>query len=605
MAYDSTLIVYTGVATPYIPISSGQNLQLILQNIDAAINTMSAAPDYTGYNLYCITQVDGTTHPTNTRNFAEGISKIVCDNATIVDTFINTTYVSDSAVFTNAIDDLQNPAYTYVPFSITSADAIGTVFSKMFTGFTGILNAANPASASWGTLSISPSPTTLVAACNDFITYLAALATTVSDKQASIGTFNNSASCIAGGATDSIQTTIGLIKTYICALPEFTPGDITTSCLSTQANLQDWVQELVNDIDSLIPTVVTTAGTGLTTTSLGACLGKSIAINTSYAGLYKVYADAGSSDDTPNTLTNKTVGGTGITLDLTAGANTKLRITNSLPETYKVKVNSSDSTADYLETKIPSTAGTWGISLLSVASSDDSQLLLTPVITNPTLFAQNFMSYISSDPTLLAQWCSLNTQCDGCICIAPTELLVALDESAFALTWSVGATPVSQLVKYRQRGNVDWISNVNITAANPQTNTANSASVDLSSAPNIVYQFQVDSICSGTSNGSNVYEAILYDCQTPVTAHTGGIITIDQGALTTVDNVEYVLYLGATPQQTIITTGINPIATFASVAAGTYTIKWRYSTLVNGAILYSNDPSQLGMACTTGNIIIS
>ena len=73
---DALLVTYTGVATTTVPILPNQNLQTILQNIDISIAAHNTAPDYSGYNLYCVKQTDGITHPTNTQNFAEGISKI-------------------------------------------------------------------------------------------------------------------------------------------------------------------------------------------------------------------------------------------------------------------------------------------------------------------------------------------------------------------------------------------------------------------------------------------------------------------------------------------------------------------------------------------------
>lgn len=87
MAIDASLVFYTGLDLSYIDVVSGDTLYTALVNINAAVNDMNPAPDYTSYNLYCITQTDGSSHPTNTQNFAEGISKIVCDNKDEYDTF--------------------------------------------------------------------------------------------------------------------------------------------------------------------------------------------------------------------------------------------------------------------------------------------------------------------------------------------------------------------------------------------------------------------------------------------------------------------------------------------------------------------------------------
>lgn len=602
MAVDTSEVVYTYLPLTYIATTSGDTLQTILGKINTAVNSMSAAPNYSGYNLYCITQVDGSTHPTNTQNFAEGISKIVCDNRDDFDDFVDTTYATAISTLTTSVSGILAPALTYVPFSITSADSLSTVYSKLFTGFTGYNTALNPSGASptWSTIGLgSPAPTTVTTGFGSLIGYLGTLTTTVSGKQASLGTFNNTT--IGGGATDAPITTINLLRTYALTLPEFSAGDITEGCLTAQTDLQDYVQHIADYISSMTIEYVGTAGTGLTYTVGTSCNPASLAINTSYMGLYKVAIDG--SDATGDYLENKIVAGTGITLGNTG---VQLTITNDAPDTNEVMVNADDPTPGYLSAKLPGSFGNAGLALVPTVSADGTQYLLTPQITDWSAFATQFMNYIGTDPAALAQWCALIDQCEGCLCDAPTGLAVVLDGDEFELTWVVGGTPASQMVKYRMRGNTDWISSSNISPANPQTNIATTANADLSSAPNIVYQFQIDSICSGTSNGSNVYEMILYDCVEPTVSVVARVVNVSQPALITVDQVEYKLVdkSSGTVMQTIVATGINPVSTFAVVAADTYVIRTVYGTQVNGVMLYSSDAGQLTTYCTSADIVI-
>lgn len=73
--------------------------------------------------------------------------------------------------------------------------------------------------------------------------------------------------------------------------------------------------------------------------------------------------------------------GTGISVEqTTAGSTTTITVTNSLPETYKVKADAADTAADYLENKIESSD-----SFLTVgydAATDKVDLTATPLVWN-------------------------------------------------------------------------------------------------------------------------------------------------------------------------------------------------------------------------------
>jgi hypothetical protein len=174
MAIDSSLVFYSGLPLTYIDTATGDDLQTILGNINTAVNDMNPAPDYTSYNLYCITQTDGSSHPTNTQNFAEGISKIVCDNKDEYDTFVGTTYPAANAVFTSAINALQTPGLTYShtagggSISITSGMTRNQVLTATYTGVGDILDLLGAPGTTWSTLSIT-TPTNISIAFNSII----------------------------------------------------------------------------------------------------------------------------------------------------------------------------------------------------------------------------------------------------------------------------------------------------------------------------------------------------------------------------------------------------------------------------------------------------
>jgi len=599
MATNANQVFYSGGSLSYIGVTPNQTLDIILAEINTAVNNMSSAPNYSGYSLGCVRTQVGTIN--TTQQFAEGISSLFCTLQTSYNTFTGTTYVSDQNTVTTAINGLQDPALTYAPFSITSADNIGTVYSKMFAGFTAITASITPAAANWSTIGAS-SQSTIVGGFNAGISYMSGLNTAISGKQATIGTFN--ATSIGGGATDSITTTVNELITYAAGLPVFANGSITYGGVSAGTNLQSAVQNTINSVNSLLQYDVRGVGAGLTYTSIGTTYqGYKVAIDTTWSGLYKVALNSG---DVANNdyLANK-VESTDSSITIAVdGATNKLNFTITNPTNNKVLVNSSDTVPGYLSDKITSLAGDWGMGIAVSVNPGNNQLNLTPIIINPSLLVSNIISFISSDSTSLAAFCALNSQCSGTTCTAPSALSVSQNGSVFTLTWTASGTAISQNTKYRQRGYSDWITDNNISPKNPETNSATTSTVS-NLIVNTVYQFQVDSLCTSGANSSNMYESIIYSCQ-PITAvSNGGRVSVNQNPLLTIDSITYQLVNSSSVVvETQSATGANPEATFGSHPSGTYSVKYRYGTLINGVTLYSDDASQLNALCSHSNVII-
>lgn len=607
MAIDTALVFYSGLDLTYINTTDGQDMSTILANINDAVNDMNPAPDYTTYNLYCITETDGSTHPTNTQNFAEGISKIVCDNKSEYDTFVNTTYPAAITVYDAAISALQTPALTYShtagggTIAITSGMTRNQVLTATYTGVGNILDLLGAPGTTWSTLSIT-TPTNLSTAFNSVISYLSSLTTTVSGKQAQIGTYDNSGNCLAGTDTDTIATTVTLLTTYVCALPDYDASAVTWLGVPAGVGLQTSIQALVNTTSSILTDAVVDAGTGLTESSVGSTYqGKKLSIDTTYTQLYKVMTD--SADTDPEFLVDKITSSDSsitITSPTTPGDPIDLTVTNLADD--KVKVNSSDTTAGYLEEKLPSTSdATWGLSM--VASTDNTQLMLTPTVGNPDLHWQQMISYIIGSPTLLIDFANLMSVA-GTVPGSPiTDLLVTLTAGDFVYTWTV-ETGNSQQAKWRARGSGTWVTS-DLAPANPLSSVA--VTTTQSPAPvNAPYQFQVDTIYSTGLIGSNIYENICYECQTPTVVVASQQISITQDAMPELTYLEYNLYNSAVVLvQTITTTGSSPSVLFNAVGADTYSVTWRMGVLINGSVLYSNDASQLNTFCSQAGIVVS
>ena len=122
---------------------------------------------------------------------------------------------------------------------------------------------------------------------------------------------------------------------------------------------------------------------------------------------------------------------------------------------------------------------------------------------------------------------------------------------------------------------------------------------------NVPFQFQVDTVYAGGTVGSNIYEMINYSCETLSDTVVAGVISVNQNPNSTIDTITYQLVNGSsTVIQTIITSGASPAVSFTSVASGTYSVRWTYTTQINGSPLISSDASQLGTYCSKTGIVV-
>lgn len=591
---DASYIIYTGTNTTNVPITANQNLETILQHIDTAIGTSNSAPNYTSFNLHCLRP---TYTITNTQQFAESITDFLCTFSANYTTFSGTTYPAAISTITTAINGLQDPALTYSPFSITNTDGIQTVYSKMFTGFTAISTSIDPYTANWSTLSITPSHS-VVTTWNNVISYVSGLATTVAGKQAALGTFDNSSNCLAGGATDSISTTVNLLRSYICTLTGYSSGSITWGCVSSSDTLTGALNNIISTLSSVATNYLSNVGTGLIRTTAGACGGYVASVDTTWNGLYQVMVD--DADSSPDYLVNKiestdssiTISNTGTALNLSVATS---------PNSNKLKVNSGDTSPDYLANKVIAGSGSWGIGLnISVVNN---QLALSPNVISNTSMIQSFISAVADDPDLLSAFGVLVSQAiNSNTCAAPTALSVTITSGVPTLSWTPGDGSVEQITRWRQRGSTDWRNDL-WTTPNPLSNEVTSNVFNIP-ATNTVFQLSVLNNCSTGSGASSIFETIVFACQTVISSVSSGVITVTQSPLPFVDNIYYELYEGSSSKQTVVATGISPTVSFASVSSGSYVVKWYYASTINGVTLNSTDSSQLNALCFTSTITV-
>lgn len=596
---DAREIIYTGTNLTHLGLSLTTNVDLdtILHAVDTHI-TGGSSPDYSGYNLYCVVQTDGHSHPTNTQNFAEGISKVLCDLVTAYNAFVGTTYVANQGTITSALNNLTSPGLTYSPFSITNTDTISQVYTKLFSGFTAMTASITPAAANWSTLSIS-TQSTIVNAFNAIIAYEVGQDTLITGKQASLGTFNTTA--IGGGSGTAPVATITNLISYTGALPTYDSSSITWGCVSAGGTLQTDINNIIAKISLLSSNYIADSGTGITKTLIGSCLGYRVSVDPAWVGLFKVAVDVTDAGTTPGYLSDKLESlDSSITITNTGS---KMNLVVASPANGKVKVNSSD-TADYLETKlVGNTSNSWGLAITTSTNNTNNKIIISPTVNNPDILGDSLLDYILSSPALLLKFGTLVNVSGTTPGLGIINLVTAIvGASSFSLTWTP-QSGISQNAKWRIRGNSQWNTS-SFSVPNPLSSGATTTNL-ISGTHNVPYQLQVDTIYASGLAPGNIREEIIYNCITPSHSIVAGVISLSQPVLTGIDIVEYNLYnSGPTLLQTITVPGGDPGVSFTSVASGTYSVKFRYGTMINGVTLYSDDPSQINAFCTVSGLIV-
>lgn len=433
---DASQVFYTGPALSNIGVDQNDDLDTILNAIDEKFGESTSNPDYTSWSMYGITQINGSSHPTTLRNFSEGIAKIVTDNAGVVTTFIGTTYVNDQEVITDAINAIKAPELTYTPFGITDADLIANVWTKLFSGIDDVLAALDPSAGAWDDIGLTGGdiPDTLLGGFNALIEVVSDLQSTVDDLDA-LPTFDNTGSCLpTPGATDTLVSTIGKIKTVLCAKPDFNVGDLEYGCgiSSSNDNLQEVVQAILNAHDSFVRTAIVSASSEFSISAVDGdpCNGMKIILK----------ADAAPRKTVAATASSTTMGSLYEVIESSDGS---LEIDNTDPEKLDIKVNvdalsdindrkilvdEADTHADYIGNKIQGDGEINGIRInvrreqsgpsCETGCDDNYKYIRISPEVEPGTLMNALLSHAMTDPSLIIKFKQLMDVADEAVTIA-------------------------------------------------------------------------------------------------------------------------------------------------------------------------------------------
>lgn len=216
-------IVYSGNNLTCSGVLKGDTLEQALTKIDSQICAIGGL-NYSSFNYYCVKDTTGASI-TTAQEFVEGISKAHCDLEDRVELVEKPSFTrcslftSGTYLITPGTTTLQEILRMYgellCNLSTNDSETI-TVPVYCFSSNAGIDTLEGY--LTWiveNTCNIKTSLTSLITANTTSITNLKNYLGTTSEIASK---HNNSSSCIAGGATDTVYTTIELIKTKLCSL---------------------------------------------------------------------------------------------------------------------------------------------------------------------------------------------------------------------------------------------------------------------------------------------------------------------------------------------------------------------------------------------------
>lgn len=328
---NARCVIYTGPNLPCSGIETNDSLELAIQKIDEQI--CSVLGDYSNYQFHCLEEFFGDDITTEA-DFVDAITDYTCELRADYDDFVNVTFEDYKTTVNTRFVAIEQPQITCVSAGVTSGDSLITVLNKYCETFEDIYEELSIDGVDWDQcLTVTSTPTNIHSAFSLLVDQICQVKDLVGEE---IGArFNNSTSCIEGGTSDTLATTISLIKTRLCESAIFDKDDLSWSCLTEptydsdqdiSAALQEII-DLIVDIKTVLPTF-DTGDFAVSQTSGDVCDGITVELQSSL--VTDRFAAVSALDASPATLVEKLDAGTGISI--TNNADSTLIIANTLPD---------------------------------------------------------------------------------------------------------------------------------------------------------------------------------------------------------------------------------------------------------------------------------
>jgi hypothetical protein len=258
-----------------ISITNGQNLDVVIKTLsDSICNITPADLAWGTFNYQCLREngsltSSGPSNITTGKEFAEAVSIALCNLATAVDVTPNITIsgpcstyfaglIPGTSTLVNILDD-----FIVKLCALNAQNDTSTVTTACSAGLWTSVPAYGSTLGTWVNwikTNVCSLVTTLQGRVTALETFETNLKTFVGDPTLSL--IDNSTSCISGSGSDTLLTTIGLIKTKLCAInttvsayPNFAAITLPwTSCpglfpsYSSTASLTTHLTRIVNEI---------------------------------------------------------------------------------------------------------------------------------------------------------------------------------------------------------------------------------------------------------------------------------------------------------------------------------------------------------------------
>lgn len=424
-AIDSACVVYTGPAFVNIPLDSNTCVETIISTIDTMLSAVTG--NYSSYNTFCL-----ETQNTQ-QEFVETISEYVCDTRTTLNTVISTTIPTAVTTLQNQINTLKNPALTScATLGIITSDTSVQVYNKLITGVCNIYTQLDLSSANWNQCFtiVGDNPETPLEAVNALLGQICLVKASITNSV--LPTFDNTSTCLPSPtSTDSLQTTVIKIRDLTCTKPSLDINALTFGCTtkpsSVATDLQGTLQSILTKLNTMSlafpsfdPDYFATSLVNPSNT----CSGIKVSLAEDIAPSDRLVA-ANNADTVPGTLIDKIDGAGGITVSVVSGQliidGTGVAGGGSSSD-GKVKANTADPTADFLDVKTKGVVDDSGLSLTTSYDSTDHRLAITGGI-DIDILAQKIIDAIGADEDLKAALCNLISTCP-ISCAPPTNVTV-------------------------------------------------------------------------------------------------------------------------------------------------------------------------------------
>lgn len=425
---SSSCVFYAGPNLACSGILTDDSLETALQKIDLQI--CSVIGEYSEYQFNCLIAWWGNDI-IDEGDFVDAITGYACAINTNLTTFTGTTFVNYQAEVTADLLALQVPGIICSAAGVTDTDTLVEILNKCCTLFGTIQDDINVTNVTWDSCFTVPSAPSTIAEGFDLLADQICQVKTIASG-GSLPTFNNYGSCIGGASSDSLVTTIGLIKTRLCTAGVFNINDVEWGCLDDSAtNLQTSVQTIIDQVSVLVGSITTYSNDFIITANGDSCDGITVALATPINQDRLVAANA--ADNSPGTLIDKLVG-VGITVNDSINPGQITLTSTATSDDFTVKANISDTTADYLDNKIGGATGT-GIIISPSYNVGTEKVDIIPSVDLSVLF-DALLDQLLIDTDLYTKFCARVANCPS-PCAAPTNVQVVQASTSTTTTTSL------------------------------------------------------------------------------------------------------------------------------------------------------------------------